>query len=253
MRTAARITISGYYGCGNTGDEAVLAGILSAFQERAGIGSSSFTVLSQDPAATMRQHGTNAVPRMGRSGVRRAIQHSDLFISGGGSLLQDTTSLRSLFYYLWIIRTARSVGRPVMIYGQGMGPLRRPISRMLTRSVLNRVHHITVRDPGSAELLKRIGVVTPPIEITADPAFALSPASDERATELLSAAGAPAGKELIGMALRQWSSAGNSQHRDLELAKAILSAENRHMLFLPMQPPGDAAISEEVARELGDR
>src|SRR2546423_2801740 len=55
------------------------------------------------------------------------------------------------------------------------------------------------------------------------------------------------------MALRPWRSDGTSQHRNLELAKAILSAENRHMLFLPMQPPGDAAISEDVARELGDR
>src|SRR5690242_2973453 len=104
MARDIRIAISGYYGCGNTGDEAVLSGILAAFSRHAGVASDRFTVLSQDPQATIDQHGANAVPRMSHTLVRKAMRECDLFLSGGGSLLQDTTSLRSLFYYLWIIR-----------------------------------------------------------------------------------------------------------------------------------------------------
>src|SRR5205807_7129447 len=119
--------------------------------------------------------------------LRRSRKESDRLISGGGSLLQDTTSLRSLIYYLWVVRLAHSCGAPIMFYAQGIGPLRRKVSRALTRLVANRVQQITVRDAESADLLRRIGVNRPPIEVTADPAFALTAAGSGRAEEILRA------------------------------------------------------------------
>lgn len=249
-----RIVISGYYGCGNTGDEAVLAGILAAFSERAGVEPDAFTVLSANPEATCKSHGTNAAPRMSHTEARRALREADLFLSGGGSLLQDTTSLRSLFYYLWIIRLARSFGRPSMIYAQGMGPLRRPIARRMTAAVLNRVGTITVRDSGSAALLKEIGVSVPPVEITADPAFALSPASNERVAQIVGQAGAPTGIELIGFALRPWPAMSPDKVEAIvSAAKKLSDKQNRHVIFVPMQPPGDTALAEQLAERVGDR
>src|SRR5579862_5696826 len=118
-----RFTVSGYYGCGNAGDEAVLAGIKEALQRQAG-DEAQMIVLSQNPAETRRLHGLAAVDRMSLSMVRRVLSETDLLLSGGGSLLQDTTSIRSLLYYLWIARTAYSIGKPVMFYAQGIGPLR---------------------------------------------------------------------------------------------------------------------------------
>src|SRR5579863_8848418 len=187
-----RIALSGYYGSGNTGDEAVLAGIVESFARRGVAERADLTVLSADPDDTTQRHGLRAVDRMSLRAVREALRTSDLLLSGGGSLLQDTTSLRSLLYYLGVVRLARGGGTPVMFYAQGIGPLRRGVSRILVRRVADRVQYITVRDPGSADLLARIGVRRPPVEVTADPAFALQRTeSAEQVREYLLARGVP--------------------------------------------------------------
>jgi polysaccharide pyruvyl transferase WcaK-like protein len=102
-----RAVISGYYGFGNVGDEAILAGLLQGFRELAP--EATLTVLSGDPAATEAEHGVPAWPR----GVRHAasaIRQADLLVSGGGGLLQDATSWRSPLYYLWVLQMARKRG-----------------------------------------------------------------------------------------------------------------------------------------------
>jgi polysaccharide pyruvyl transferase CsaB len=238
--------VSGYYGCGNTGDEAVLAGIVESFARRAGNGAVEFTVLSQDPEDTKRRHGLNAVARMDAAVVRKALKGSDLLISGGGSLLQDVTSLRSLFYYLWVINKARSLGRPVMLYAQGIGPLRRKISRWLVRRAANGTQQITIRDEESERLLRQIGVYGPPIEVTSDPAFALKSAGKVRAREILDNAGAPANGRLIGIAIRPWKN-GPSEIAYARMADSLAEDLGGRVVFLPMQPSGDLPLAESIA------
>src|SRR5680860_1430771 len=55
-----RYLISGYYGEGNAGDEAILAGILRALQSRDP--EAEFTVLSFSPEDTERRHRVEAIP-----------------------------------------------------------------------------------------------------------------------------------------------------------------------------------------------
>jgi len=43
------------------------------------------------------------------------MRNSKLFINGGGSLIQDNTSTRSLIYYLGMIWLAKKMGMKVMI------------------------------------------------------------------------------------------------------------------------------------------
>jgi polysaccharide pyruvyl transferase CsaB len=247
---ALRVAVSGYYGCGNTGDEAVLAGIVESFRLRSPDLPVEFTVLSADPADTERRHGLNAVPRMDRQALTRTFRASDLVLSGGGSLLQDTTSLRSLLYYLWVVRHAQRCGAPVMFFAQGIGPLRRPAARSLTRLVADRVRRITVRDPESAALLHKIGVRRPPVEVTADPAFALRPSPESTTDRILSEAGAEPGGDYIGLALRPWRS-GADPGRLSEVAARIVKESGRRLICFPMQPPGDVALCRAVADPLG--
>ncbi len=248
-----RIALSGYYGCGNTGDEAVLAGIVESFRIRAGEGAASFTVLSADPADTKRRHGLAAVDRMRFPIVRETLRASDLLISGGGSLLQDTTSVRSLVYYLAIVRMGLKAGVPVMFYAQGIGPLRRPISKVLTKMVANRVSCITVRDTASRDLLKGIGVNKPPIEVTADPAYALRAPSPERISEIRERAGIK-DEQTVGFALRRWGVPG-SPGPDLfaEAADRIVEQTGSKIVFIPMQPPDDLNYSNDVANLMKQR
>jgi polysaccharide pyruvyl transferase CsaB len=150
--------LSGYYGYGNAGDEAVLAAILEALQaQKPG---AQFTIASGDPAATKARFGTeyslDAVPRQGPRQLAAAIKRCDVFISGGGSLLQDVTSLRNIVYYTSLMRFARLSRKPVAVYAQGIGPLLRPLSQKLARAAVQSARVITVRDEDSKTLLQRI-------------------------------------------------------------------------------------------------
>lgn len=237
-----RIVVSGYYGCGNLGDEAVLAGILLSFRLRFPAQPVEFTVLSANPEDTVRLHGVRALPRMSPSALRHALRRCHLFISGGGSLFQDATSLRSLLYYAAIAHYACRLGRPVMLYAQGIGPLRRGISRRIVRGVANRAAVVTVRDEASRTLLREIGVERP-VEVTADPAFVL-PIED--ADPLMWEFGLEEGN-LLGFALRPW----RAQRLPISgLVRMIETASLRssgRAVLLPLQHPDDLELAERIA------
>ena len=163
-----KILISGYYGFGNLGDEALLAGILGGLE-------ANITVLSQRPEQTRALHGVAATHRL--SGLTNLLA-CDALISGGGGLLQDKTSARSLRYYLSVIALAKRLGKRVIVYGQSVGPL----SAAGERAVAKTLHGlpVAVRDKPSQTLLARLGV---PATLVADAALllpkpALTPAND---------------------------------------------------------------------------
>src|SRR5207302_4347621 len=129
--------------------------------------------LSADPKRTASDYGIRGYHRTRPREVVTALRESDLLLSGGGSLLQDRTSLRSLLYYLGVIRLAIGMRRRFMVFAQGIGPLLRPAARRLTSSLLARACAISVRDAASQSLLQSLPGAKrlPAIEVTADPAF----------------------------------------------------------------------------------
>jgi polysaccharide pyruvyl transferase CsaB len=239
------VLLSGYYGFNNIGDEAVLGGILAGL--RAELPDVEPVVLSADPAFTIDLHGVSAIPRTSLRLIRQRLRDAALFISGGGSLLQDVTSLRSPFYYLGLLWLAQRAGVPTMALGQGVGPLRHPLARACTRRVLNRTQAITVRDEGSANLLAALGVKVS-AEVTADPSFLLEPDLSER-LEAWWAAHIPADRPTIGVALRQWTSVNSCDcYRAISDALAEMAERTGALLlFIPMQAGQDLHVSEEVA------
>ena len=54
------------------------------------------------------------------------MRKTHLYINGGGSLMQDVTSHRSLWFYLFTISWAKRLGNQVMMYGCGIGPIHPP-------------------------------------------------------------------------------------------------------------------------------
>ena len=95
-----RVVISGYYGFANAGDEAMLAAIVGSLKDI--IPDVSITVITGNCRMTRENHNVQAVHRLNFFAIAAAIRRCDILISGGGSLLQDVTSARSLYYYLWI-------------------------------------------------------------------------------------------------------------------------------------------------------
>jgi polysaccharide pyruvyl transferase CsaB len=245
LTRSKRITLSGYYGLANTGDEAVLWAIIRGIKSRAG-DSTEITVLSATPEETAERYGVKAVSRMSPREVLRTIRETDLLISGGGSLIQDATSAKSLFYYLAIIVAAKICRCKVMVLGQGIGPLDRWISRRMTAVVLSKVDLITVRDTQSAELLSQLGIRRPTVRVTADPTLAIDPCEPVESERLLAEAGLGSDDQIIAIALRDWrKSPGLEEAITSSLAKLSQMLPVR-LLLITMQAPDD----EELARRI---
>lgn len=236
----ARIVISGYYGFGNTGDEAVLSGICETFR-RIGL-DAEITVISSAPERTVREHaGVKAIGRKKLLRQMRTLAKADLFISGGGSLFQDATSARSAYYYLAGLQMARIARCRTMIYAQGVGPLIRPSIRRAVSREFNRADLVSVRDGGSVHLLKEIGV-RKDIHLCADPAFLVEPDYEE-ADAIIESNGLT-GKKLIGVSMRPWPASHDWISRAAHLATELCGKIGAQAVFIPMQESADAKIGE---------
>ncbi|MBI3926543.1 MAG: polysaccharide pyruvyl transferase CsaB [Armatimonadetes bacterium] len=255
-----RIVISGYYGLGNTGDEAVLEGMVGSLRkEDPGV---ELSVLTADED-NARRLGLRPVPRKQYGAVARALLASDLLLSGGGGLIQDSTGVGSVVYYLGIAAMARLLGRPVMFYSQGFGPVRTGLGRLLVKLLANRVHLITVRDEESAEGFRKAGVTRPPLRVTADPALALEPAPPARIKDILKEEDlmehvgrleGPAGRHsetgpLVAVTVRSWP--GFGVDAVAEGLVRFADSEKARYLVMPFHPELDLAPSEKLCRELG--
>ena len=183
------ILISGYYGFNNIGDESILRTVIDNLREK--LPDVDITVLSQDPAQTREKYGVEAARRMHLWDIFRSVRRCDLLLSGGGSLLQDATSGRSILYYLFILRLAQLLGKQTFIYSQGIGPITAPRNRRLTASVLRRADGIVVRDARSRDLLLEIGVPERLVHVTADPVIRVKKAELELGREILAREGCP--------------------------------------------------------------
>jgi len=240
------VVISGYYGYENIGDEALLASIIAAL--KADIPDLRITVLSASPQQTAARYGVEAVNRFSLFAVFTALRRADLLISGGGSLLQDVTGPFTIPYYLSIVAMARMLGKQVMFYAQGIGPVSKGFGRMLIKLVADRVNMITLRDPASGELLKEIGVHNPPVELTADPVFGIDVGGLAGSTEVYSELGLtkPTGP-LAGIFVREWQGQ-NGYKRALAAAADMMYDDGWQVMFVPMQYPGDVDPAREIAR-----
>lgn len=244
----AEFLVSGYYGDKNAGDEALLAGMVRAL--RGVIPEASFTVISKKAAETRAVHGVAAISRNDFRSTWRAIGRADMLISGGGSLLQDVTSTKSLLYYLGVITLGKVRGKPVAMYAQGIGPVNRPVSRAAITTIVNGVDLITVRDRESAETLRRLHVGRPRIAVTADPAIALGPSDPEQGAALLREAGASLNRPVIGVSVRAWAPARGGRPWEPALARSLDKlgrATGASIVFVPMQVPRDVQAARVIA------
>ncbi|UCH36127.1 MAG: polysaccharide pyruvyl transferase CsaB [Armatimonadota bacterium] len=249
-----RAIVSGYYGSGNAGDEALLAGIVAGMREAAG--DVHLTVLSRSPAVTANSHGVESIGSFDARALRRQLDQANLLISGGGNLFQDTTSARSCLYYLAIVEQALKARVPVMVLGQGIGPLRRRWLRALVRRYLNRVQGIAVRDSRSARELARMRVTAPTVRIAADLSLAMDPCPPERVAAAYRDVGVGEGEPVLAVAPRTWRIRGMTRNLLSRLASAVKDAmarvqPNGRAVLFPMQRPRDVEPCGALAEALG--
>lgn len=217
-----RVLVSGYYGFGNLGDEALLAGLITGLHRYG----HQPVILSGDPAASRDLHGVPATERL--RGLLPALLRADAVISGGGGLLQDGTSRRSLDYYLGVIRLAKRLGKRVVVYGQSLGPLSDQ-GMAATASALHGVP-LALRDEQSLELANAMGLAA---VLVADAALLLEPVAP--ATRLAAVAEEDRPVVLIPR--------GGQEHLNepLGTVAAALAAEGVPLATMSLHPQQDDA------------
>lgn len=242
------LLIAGYHGFGNCGDEAILKAMTTNIRGLAD--DVDITALSHNPEFTKNEYGIKSVQRFNVFQVLSAIGHSDIILSGGGTLLQNGTSTRSLLYYLAIIKIAKLLHKRVMLYANGIGPVTGGFNQKLVSTVINTVDVITLREKLSEADLRSIGVSNPNVSVTADAAFKLESISSADAEKLLEKEGfEDRGKARIGVSVRAWSKAKYGEDYISKLAKACdnIADTRKEIIFIPMQYPKDIAVSKKVS------
>jgi len=162
-----KVVISGYYGFDNFGDEAILGVLVKKLKEL----NADIRVLSKSPSKTASLYDVKSTLFFCMLQVIFRISRCDVLVSGGGSLLQDVTSLKSLIYYLFVINIALFFNKKVVIFAQGIGPINNKFGAFLTKNTLKKCSVVTVRDEKSLFLIRGWGVKA---ELVCDPLFDLT-------------------------------------------------------------------------------
>lgn len=241
----SNIVISGYYGFANAGDEAMLSAIVGSLRDV--MPDADITVITGNTAMTRRNHNVKTVHRLNFLAIAAAVSRCDMLISGGGSLLQNVTSTRSLYYYLLIIQAALFFHKPVMLYAQGIGPVQGEKARRIVQQVLQRVTVISVRDSESKRELAALGVTAPPIHVTADAVLSMHPVDKKIGLYLLKQAGVSGIRRRIGIAVRSWQGLRGYKGEIAKAADVLQRTLDAHIVFIPMQYPDDVSAGEDIA------
>ncbi|MEI2398241.1 MULTISPECIES: polysaccharide pyruvyl transferase CsaB [Paenibacillus] len=264
VAAAQKIIISGYYGFRNSGDEAVLQSILNALRKQSEAAGITLTpvVLSIDPEWTTAAYGVESVHRMKLGEVRKAISGSAGLISGGGSLLQDVTSSKTIPYYLAIIKLAQWMGKPTFIYAQGIGPVNRKLFHPLIKSAFRKCAYLSVRDEQSRLLLQSMGLDKDKIDVVPDPVMGLTLPEDVRKETHEPSSGnahihdsdisnLQTSPYTVGISVRFWE----QSRKELDaLAEGLVKVSAElplHLRFLPFHHSADNEASRYVMQKLG--
>jgi polysaccharide pyruvyl transferase CsaB len=239
------VVISGYYGFDNLGDEAILealVGKLSKFIPRENI-----VVLSNDPATTASRYEVKAVDRWKLAEIYQILKKARLFISGGGGLFQDSSSINSVIYYGALIALAKVTGTKVCVLAQGIGPLKSPISQMVTKSSMSMAGLISVRDDSSLSQLKEWNI---PSFKTADLVWCLNktplaPTIEKNWSQIIKE---HKGHKLVGLSLRNLAGFDDADLKALVLAmKQALPAPSL-VVLLALQEEQDLELLQEFGK-----
>lgn len=242
------VMISGYYGFGNSGDDAILLAIINNLRSiKKNI---RIVVLSKNPKDTAANYGVDSINRFNLFEVMRTMRKTKVFLNGGGNLIQDVTSTRSLVYYLTTIYLAKLMGLRVMLYANGIGPVSRSFNRYFTSKIINLVDIITLREEASKLELEDLGVTKPQIIVTADPALGLEPASPDEIQDILSREGIPADRPLVGFSIRKWKGYERYSHVIAQAADYVKEKYNAESLFIPLHFPSDLSVAEDIASKM---
>ncbi|GAC1476308.1 MAG: polysaccharide pyruvyl transferase CsaB [Vulcanimicrobiaceae bacterium] len=238
-----RFLLSGYYGFDNLGDDALLHIIVAQLKTR--YPHATIDALSAKPDVTAHELGITATPRWDQAAIRDAIASADVVLSGGGGLLQNATSLKSLLYYAGIVRTAIRAERRAMVFAQSVGPLDF-WGKQTVRECCRGLHAATVRDERSRELLAPL-VPSTAVERTADPVFLYDPPDDP--VDLAQAGLGDGSDPLVVVCVRKTAHQNDGVNAIAAAVDRLAVEYGARVAFVPFGGTPDAEASTLIIRK----
>lgn len=240
---STHLLLAGYFGCGNLGDDAILVGLTEGLRQD----DVEFELLSGEPEITFRNYGIRSIPRKDFKAIAEAIQRCDVLAFPGGSVFQDVTSVRSCAYYAELVRRAKKAGKKVAFLSQGVGPLNSFMGKRAARFAFGAADAIVVRDPGSANVLKDIGVKLQP-RVGADMSFLMQPRVSAETGEFQ-----VGGMKTVGIAPRPWGKNQKALNKLFGDLSQMLFRANYMPVLIEMDKNEDGPMIYEIGKLQGGK
>lgn len=229
-----QVFISGYYGWGNTGDDAMLYVLLQELPKS--YPETNFAVLSHVPVV---------IPASVKDKVRfvrpavipalREIIKSQIFIIGGGTHIhdygRDIRNIKILSRLLIIVTFAKISGNKVYLIGNGVGPVATKWGKALTRAICHMADNITVRDEASYHVLETLSLARAnKVSLSFDLAALLVRPQETHS----GGAKESVGKKILGICVTSvFEIYYGDKERDLSLINKIARALNQWLKVMP--------------------
>jgi polysaccharide pyruvyl transferase WcaK-like protein/SAM-dependent methyltransferase len=242
-----RLLMTGGYGFGNLGDEAILDSLLRMLQGDREV-NCRIRVISGNPRLTGLYHPTIEKAVEGSvEVVEKQIEKADALVFGGGGVFYDfgNPHLENLKSRCRIAQKALDMGKDLLFSGVGIDNLELEQNKAALKDVLQRATLVSVRDSRSLLSLRRMGFQGP-VHLTADPVFACY---DENANPQ-----SFPGTRTVGFCVRPVHSLlhGNSRE-DERVARAIarfvdevLGQDDVSVEFLTCKLDSDEAFAKRI-------
>lgn len=247
-KPSGRTVLCGYYGFGNMGDEALLRqAILRARQEAM---RTELWALTKNGRGDEKRFGIPCVRRTNFFAVKKALRGADRLVFGGGTLLQENTSLRSLLYYFTLLRWAQWKDIRTELWANGLGDPHTSLGRLLMRRALVGCDRVGLRDGVSLTIVEQfLGKKFPTVRREEDLALGLAPSEENRIRFLLRYYQLLEDNQPVAYAIV--APKGNRLDSHLERRLCQLRKQKLRLLFVPLFPKEDERLCHRLSNSFG--
>ena len=240
------IVLCGYYGFCNLGDDALLSCAIEKLKKE--YPEKRISVICHSPRRIELRYGVRTVRRENIHAILREIKRADKLVLGGGSILQNSSSMRSLRFYCSLIRFASDHGVEVELMSNGLGPLRGKRAKKLASKALRACSRLSFRDTDSARTAISLGCAKEKVSIEKDLSSTLAPCNDAHIENLMKKIGIETKKFfLVGIRGKTKRAERNA------IENEIMSRKTPELLpvFIIMHAKEDKKISQKMSKRLG--
>lgn len=129
--------------------------------------------------------------------LKNEYQNYDIIIDLTTDGPNEHYGLFMALFSIFNTKLALMSGKPVAICAASIGPFKNILIRSIAKHTLNKVKLITVREEITKNYLKSFGIINPDIYLTADHAFLMKPASEERIDEIFRLEGVNKSEKIV--------------------------------------------------------